>query len=89
MRARFYASGNTLTPMIATTIITARFHTHVRAVFSDVLGHRTGHRLRRRHHCECAERIALLLHFRGMVPLGGLNWKELSSARWWARFPAD
>jgi hypothetical protein len=24
--------------------------------------------------------IALLLHFRGMVPLGGMNWTELSKA---------
>ncbi|HLX83627.1 MAG TPA: murein biosynthesis integral membrane protein MurJ [Terriglobales bacterium] len=72
----FYASGNTLTPMIATTIITAAslpiysllfrtFSVTGLAIASDV-GITAN-----------AVAIAALLHFRGMVPLGGMNWKEL------------
>jgi putative peptidoglycan lipid II flippase len=75
----FYASGNTLTPMIATSLITiASFPMYALlfrtlsitglAVASD-LGITAN-----------AVAIALLLHFRGMVPLGGMNWKELSKA---------
>jgi putative peptidoglycan lipid II flippase len=75
----FYASGNTLTPMIATTVITLAsiplyallFHTLSvtgLAVASDI-GIAAN-----------AVAIALLLHVRGMVPLGGMNWKELSKA---------
>ena len=75
----FYASGNTLTPMIATSLITLAslpvyallFRTLSitgLAVASD-LGITAN-----------AVAIALLLHIRGMVPLGGMNWKELSKA---------
>jgi len=75
----FYASGNTLTPMIATSIITVAsfpmyallFRTlSIRglAIASD-LGIAAN-----------AVAIALLLHIRGMVPLDGMNWKELSKA---------
>jgi putative peptidoglycan lipid II flippase len=75
----FYASGNTLTPMIATTVITvASFPLYALlfrtlsitglAIASD-LGITAN-----------AVAIALLLHVRGMVPLGGMNWKELSKA---------
>jgi len=75
----FYASGNTLTPMVATTIITAAsipmyalfFRTMSvtgLAIASD-LGIAAN-----------AVVIAALLHFRGMVPFGGLNWKELGKA---------
>jgi putative peptidoglycan lipid II flippase len=75
----FYASGNTLTPMIATTLITLAslpiyallFRTLSitgLAIASD-LGITAN-----------ALAIAFLLHIRGMVPLGGLNWKELSKA---------
>jgi putative peptidoglycan lipid II flippase len=75
----FYASGNTLTPMIATTIITAAsipmyslfFRTMSvpgLAIASD-LGIAAN-----------AVVIAALLHFRGMVPFGGLNWKELGKS---------
>jgi putative peptidoglycan lipid II flippase len=75
----FYASGNTLTPMIATSIITVAsfpmyallFRTlSIRglAIASD-LGIAAN-----------AVAIALLLHIRGMVPLNGMNWKELSKA---------
>ncbi len=72
----FYASGNTLTPMIATTLITLAslpiysllFRTLSvagLAIASDI-GITAN-----------AVAIAALLHFRGMVPLGGMNWKEL------------
>jgi putative peptidoglycan lipid II flippase len=75
----FYASGNTLTPMIATTVITVAslplysllFRTLSitgLAIASD-LGITAN-----------ALAIALLLHVRGMVPLGGMNWKELGKA---------
>ena len=72
----FYASGNTLTPMIATTLITLAslpvysvlFRTLSvtgLAIASDVgIGANV-------------LAIALLLHFRGMVPLGGIKWREL------------
>lgn len=75
----FYASGNTLTPMVATTLITIAslfiysllFHTLSvtgLAIASD-LGITAN-----------AIAIALLLHIRGMVPLGGMPWKELGKA---------
>ena len=75
----FYASGNTLTPMIATSLITLVslpiyslfFHTFSvtgLAIASDV-----GITVN-------AIAIALLLHIRGMVPLGGMNWKELGKS---------
>ena len=75
----FYASGNTLTPMVATTVITLAslpvysllFRTLSvtgLAIASDV-GITAN-----------AVAIALLLHFRGMVPLGGMNWKELGKS---------
>ena len=75
----FYASGNTLTPMIATTAITAAslpiysllFRTLSftgLAIASDIgIGAN-------------AVAIALLLSLRGMVPLAGMNWKELGKA---------
>src|ERR1700693_2912073 len=75
----FYASGNTLTPMVASSLITLaslpiyklRFHTLSvtgLAIASDV-GIAAN-----------ALAIALLLHIRGMVPLAGMNWKELGKA---------
>src|SRR5882762_9392190 len=75
----FYASGNTLTPMIATSLITLAslpiyallFRTLSvtgLAIASDV-GIAAN-----------ALAIALLLHIRGMVPLPGMNWKELGKA---------
>jgi putative peptidoglycan lipid II flippase len=75
----FYASGNTLTPMIATSLITLAslpiysllFHTLSvtgLAIASDI-----GITVN-------AIAIALLLHIRGMVPLGGMNWKELAKS---------
>jgi putative peptidoglycan lipid II flippase len=75
----FYASGNTLTPMIATTLIFLAslpiykllFHTLSvtgLAVASDV-GIAAN-----------AVAIATLLHLRGMVSFAGLNWKELGKS---------
>ena len=75
----FYASGNTLTPMIASSLITLAslpiysllFHTLSvigLAIASD-LGIAAN-----------AVAIAALLHLRGMVPLSGMNWKELGKA---------
>jgi putative peptidoglycan lipid II flippase len=75
----FYASGNTLTPMVASSLITLaslpmykllfhQFSVTGLAVASD-LGIAAN-----------AVFIALLLHIRGMVPLGGMNWKELGKA---------
>src|ERR1700726_1761670 len=75
----FYASGNTLTPMIATSLITLAslpiyallFRTLSvtgLAIASDV-GIAAN-----------ALAIALLLHIRGMVSFGGMNWKELGKA---------
>jgi putative peptidoglycan lipid II flippase len=75
----FYASGNTLTPMIATSLITVAslpvysllFRTLSitgLAIASDI-GITAN-----------AIAIALLLHARGMVPLTGMNWKELGKA---------
>jgi len=75
----FYASGNTLTPMIATTLIFLAslpiykllFHTLSvtgLAVASDV-GIAAN-----------AVAIATLLHIRGLVSFAGLNWKELGKS---------
>ena len=75
----FYASGNTLTPMLASSLITLAslplykllFHTLSvtgLAIASD-LGIAAN-----------AIAIAALLHFRGMVSFGGLNWKELGKS---------
>jgi putative peptidoglycan lipid II flippase len=75
----FYASGNTLTPMVATTLITLAslpiysllFRTLSvtgLAIASDI-GIAAN-----------AVAIALLLHVRGMVSLAGMNWRELSKA---------
>src|SRR5215467_11835684 len=75
----FYASGNTLTPMVATTLITTAslpiysllFRTLSvtgLAIASDI-GITAN-----------AIAIAGLLHIRGMTPLGGLNWPELGKS---------
>jgi putative peptidoglycan lipid II flippase len=72
----FYASGNTITPMIATSLITVASLPLYALLFRTIsitglaiasdLGIAAN-----------AVAIALLLHIRGMVPLGGMNWKEL------------
>jgi putative peptidoglycan lipid II flippase len=75
----FYASGNTLTPMVASSLITLAslpvysllFRTLSvtgLAIASDI-GIAAN-----------ALAIALLLHIRGMVPFSGMNWKELGKA---------
>ncbi len=75
----FYASSNTLTPMVASSLITIAslpiyaiffrtFSVTGLAIASDI-GITAN-----------AVAIAALLHIRGMVPLGGLNWKELGKA---------
>jgi len=75
----FYASGNTLTPMAASSLIILaslpvykllfhQFSVTGLAVASD-LGIAAN-----------AIFIALLLHIRGMVPFGGMNWRELGKA---------
>jgi putative peptidoglycan lipid II flippase len=75
----FYASGNTLTPMIASTLITLAslpiysllfrtFSVTGLAIASD-LGIAAN-----------AIAIAALLHIRGMVSFAGLNWKELGKS---------
>jgi len=75
----FYASGNTLTPMIATTIITAAsipmyaFFFRTLSVTGLAIASDVGITAN-------AVAIALLLHIRGMVPLGGMNWKELGKS---------
>jgi putative peptidoglycan lipid II flippase len=75
----FYASGNTLTPMIATTLIFLaslpiyRLLFHTLSVTGLAIASDVGITAN-------AVAIALLLHIRGMVPLGGMNWKELGKA---------
>ena len=75
----FYASGNTLTPMVASSLITLAslplysllFRTLSvtgLAIASDI-GITAN-----------ALAIAVLLHIRGMVPFSGMNWKELGKA---------
>jgi putative peptidoglycan lipid II flippase len=75
----FYASGNTLTPMVATTLITVAslplysFLFRSLSVAGLAIASDIGITAN-------AIAIALLLHVRGMVPLGGMNWKELAKA---------
>jgi putative peptidoglycan lipid II flippase len=75
----FYAAGNTLTPMIAGTLITVlslpvywwlfqRFSVIGLAIASDI--GITAHTLV----------LVLLLHRNGLVPIGGMPWRELSKA---------
>ncbi len=75
----FYASGNTLTPMIASSIITLATIPLYALLFRTIsvtglaiasdLGIAAN-----------AMAIAFLLHLRGMVPFSGMNWKELLKA---------
>jgi putative peptidoglycan lipid II flippase len=75
----FYAAGNTLTPMIASTLITVAslpiysalyrtFSTPGLAIASDlgILANTLA--------------VALLLHQRKLVPIGGLQWAEIAKA---------
>jgi putative peptidoglycan lipid II flippase len=75
----FYASGNTLTPMVASSVITLAsipiysFLFKTLSVTGLAIASDVGIAAN-------AVAIALLLHIRGMVPLTGMNWKELSKA---------
>jgi len=75
----FYASGNTLTPMVATTLITVasipvyKLLFHAWSVTGLAIASDIGITAN-------AIAIAALLHIRGMVPFGGMNWKELGKA---------
>src|SRR5580692_5113448 len=72
----FYASGNTLTPMIATTIITAASIPMYALLFRTLSV--TGLAIASDIGIAAnALAIATLLHLRGMVSFTGLNWKEL------------
>ncbi len=75
----FYASGNTLTPMIATSLITLASLPMYALLFRMLSV--TGLAIASDAGIAAnAVAIAALLHFRGMVPLGGMNWKELGKA---------
>jgi putative peptidoglycan lipid II flippase len=75
----FYAAGNTLTPMVAVTVITAAslpvysilFHAFgvTGLAWASDIG--IGANLLA---------LALLLHYRKLVPLGGLRWGEMGKA---------
>ncbi|MBZ5567155.1 MAG: murein biosynthesis integral membrane protein MurJ [Acidobacteriia bacterium] len=75
----FYAAGNTLTPMVAATVITAASLPVYYALFHalDVVGLAIASDIG-----IAANTIvlAVLLHRRGLVPLPGLNWRELGKA---------
>ena len=75
----FYASGNTLTPMVASSLITLAslplysFLFRTLSVTGLAIASDLGISAN-------ALAIAALLHIRGMVSFGGLNWKELGKA---------
>ncbi|MBI1741086.1 MAG: murein biosynthesis integral membrane protein MurJ [Acidobacteriales bacterium] len=75
----FYASGNTLTPMVASSLITLASLPLYSLLFRtlSVTGLAIASDLGITAN---ALAIALLLHVRGMVPLSGLRWKELGKA---------
>jgi putative peptidoglycan lipid II flippase len=72
----FYASGNTLTPMVASSLITLASLPVYRLLFHQlsVTGLAIASDLGIAANTVV---IAWLLHMRGLVPFGGLNWKEL------------
>src|SRR3982075_1505610 len=75
----FSDSGNTMTPIIATTLIPLA-SLPIYALFFRTLSV-TGLAIASDLGIAAnAVAIALLLHIRGMVPLPGMNWKELSKA---------
>jgi putative peptidoglycan lipid II flippase len=75
----FYASGNTLTPMVATTLITLASLPVYSVLFRTLSV--TGLAIASDIGIAAnAVAIAVLLHMRGMVSLGGMNWKELGKA---------
>lgn len=73
----FYASGNTLTPMIATSLITVASLPVYSLLFRELSV--TGLAIASDIGIAAnALAIAALLHIRGMVSLGGLKWRELA-----------
>ena len=75
----FYASGNTVTPMVATTLITLASLPVYSVLFRTLSV--TGLAIASDIGITAnALAIALLLHARGMVSLAGMNWKELAKA---------
>lgn len=75
----FYAAGNTLTPMIASTVITVAslpvysLLYHAYSARGLVIASDIGIA------ANCLA-VALLLHYRKLVSLGGLEWKEIGKA---------
>lgn len=75
----FYAAGDTLTPMIAVSVITLlslpiySFLFHTFGVVGLAWASDTGIGIN-------LLALAILLNYRGLVPLGGLRWKELGKA---------
>jgi len=75
----FYASGNTITPMVATTLITLASLPVYSVLFRTLSV--TGLAIASDIGITAnALAIALLLHVRGMVSLADMNWKELGKA---------
>ncbi len=75
----FYASGNTLTPMVASTVITVASIPLYRALFHTLstVGGALASDLGIVANCLA---LALLLHYRKLVSLAELNWKEIGKA---------
>src|SRR5438874_9695504 len=75
----FYAAGNTLTPMIASTIITLGTLPIYAALFNrlSTVGLVIASDIGIAANCI---RVAFLLNRRGLVPLRGLQWKEIGKA---------
>jgi len=75
----FYAAGNTLTPMIASSIITLASLPLYAALFHgfSIVGLVAASDLGILVNCLT---MALLLHWRGLVPAAGLNWSEIGKA---------
>lgn len=75
----FYAAGNTLTPMIASTIITLTSLPAYAVLFHSfsIVGLVAASDLGILINCLT---MALLLHWRRLVPAAGLNWSEIGKA---------
>src|SRR5713226_3939643 len=75
----FYAAGNTLTPMIASSVITLASLPMYSALYRNfsAVGLVAASDLGIAANCLA---IAFLLHRRNLVPLGGLEWKEIGKA---------
>jgi putative peptidoglycan lipid II flippase len=75
----FYAAGNTLTPMIASTVITVASLPVYAALYREfsATGLVIASDLGIAANCIA---VAVLLNYRKLVPLGGLEWKEIGKA---------